>query len=284
MINGSWRSHHFANNSFRQFCRDWRPREESSLPVLALHGSLTQSGMWTVIAETMSSVRMVCPDQRGFGLSDDPGTDSCAEFAMDALTLAQELSLQRYVVMGHSFACSIALEVAAMAAQRAAAVVLVDPVVRIEPAVQAASPISPQDSFATINEAARHFLDTEEGRWTDRALQRFVQDVMIRDVKTAQWHFPYSHARLHRLRTFIASATSDHDLFAKAKAASHPVLIFRGGMSKRFLPSAEQTFMKAFTAKTKIAVCPNSGHFPTATEPDIVAQELKHFFNKVERD
>ena len=143
MVSGSWHSHHFANNGFRQFCRDWRPREESSLPVLALHGSLTQSGMWTVIAETMSSVRMVCPDQRGFGLSEDPGTDSCAEFAMDALTLAQELSLQRYVVMGHSFASSIALEVAAMAAQRAAAVVLVDPVVRIEPAAQAALPISP---------------------------------------------------------------------------------------------------------------------------------------------
>src|SRR5574340_714970 len=131
MASGSWRTHYLANNSFRQFYRDWLPRKESSLPVLALHGSLTQSGMWTAIAEIMDSVRMVCPDQRGFGLSEDPPPDSCAEFAADALTLAQKLSLDRYVVMGHSFACSIALEVAAKAAQRAAAVVLVDPVVRI---------------------------------------------------------------------------------------------------------------------------------------------------------
>ena len=75
MANGSWRNRHIANNGFRQFYRDWLPLRESALPVLALHGSLTQSSMWTGIAETMGSVRMVCPDQRGFGLSEDPGDD-----------------------------------------------------------------------------------------------------------------------------------------------------------------------------------------------------------------
>ncbi len=281
MASGSWRTDHLTNNGFRQFHRDWRPREASSLPVLALHGSLTQSGMWTVIAETMASVRMVCPDQRGFGLSEDPGTDSCAEFAADALALAQRLSLGHYVIMGHSFACSIALEVAAMAVQRAAAVVLVDPVVRIGPAAQTTSPMSPQDSFATIREAARHFRQTEEGKWTARGLERFVQDIMIRDAQTGHLRFPYTAARLRRLRAFSASPASDYDLFTKAKATHCPVLIFRGGMSKRFPPTAEQVFLDAFTAKPKIVVCPDSGHFPTATEPAIIVNELKHFLDKI---
>lgn len=57
MANGSWRADHLRSNGFRQFYRDWRPRDVSSLPVLALHGSLTQSGMWTVIAETMARTR-----------------------------------------------------------------------------------------------------------------------------------------------------------------------------------------------------------------------------------
>ena len=277
MANGSWHTHHLASNGFRQFYRDWLPREESFLPVLALHGSLAQSGMWTAIAEMMGSVRMVCPDQRGFGLSEDPGTDACAEFAADALTLAQNLSLDRYVVMGHSFACPIALEVAARAAQRAAAVVLVDPVVRIGPAAQPASPVSPQDGFATAEEAARHFRDTEEGRWTDHTLERFVGDIMLHDAQTGRWRFPYTPARLQRLRNFVASPASDHDLFAKAEAARHPVLIFRGGMSKRFPLNVEQPFLQAFTAKTELVVCPNSGHFPTATEPDIITDKLKRF-------
>lgn len=277
MTNGSWRTQQFVNTGFRQFYRDWLPREESFLPVLALHGSLAQSGMWTAIAEIMGSVRMVCPDQRGFGLSEDPGTDSCAQFAADALTLAQNLSLDRYVVMGHSFACSIALEVAARAAQRAAAVVLVDPVVRIGSTTQAASPVSPQDGFATAGEAARHFRDTEEGKWTDPTLERFVRDIMIHDARTGRWRFPYTPARLQRLRNFVASPASDYDLFAKAKATRYPVLIFRGGMSKRFPLSAEQPFLRAFTAKIELVVCPDSGHFPTATEPDIIAHKLKQF-------
>lgn len=277
MENGSWHTQYLANNGFRQFYRDWLPRQASSLPVIALHGSLAQSGMWTAIAEFMGSVRMVCPDQRGFGLSEDPGTDSCAEFAADTLALAQRLSLDRYVIMAHSFACSIALEIAAKAAQHTAAVVLVDPVVRIGPATQAAPSISPRDGFPTAEEAARHFLDTEEGRWTDQTVERFVHDIMIRDVQTKHWRFPYSPARLQRLRNFVASPASDYDLFAKARAARHPVLIFRGGMSKRFPLNAMEPFLQAFTAKTELVVCPDSGHFPTATEPDIIAHKLKHF-------
>jgi len=281
MASGSWRPDHLTNNGFRQFLRDWRPHETSSLPVLALHGSLTQSGMWNVIAEAMASVRMACPDQRGFGLSEDPGTDFCAEFAADALALAQRLSLDHYVVMGHSFACSIALEVAAKAGQRAAAVVLVDPVVRIGPAGQTTLPLSPPDSFAAISEAARYFRETEEGKWTDRALERFVQDIMIRDAQTGHLRFPYSAARLRRLRAFTASPASDYDLFTKARATRCPVLVFRGGMSKRFPPNAEQPFLDAFTAKPKIIVCPYSGHFPTATEPDIIVNEVKHFLDEI---
>ncbi len=281
MASGSWCTHHLTNNRFRQFYRDWRPPEDSSLPVLALHGSLTQSGMWAAVAETMVSVRIVCPDQRGFGLSEDPGVDSCADFVADALALAQKVSLDRYLVMGHSFACAIALEVAAMAAQRAAAVVLVDPVVRMGSATQGESPISLPDSFATIKEAVEHFRDTEEGNWTDPSLERFVQDIMMRDAQTGRLHFPYTAARLRRLRTFVASHAEDYDLFAKAKAARHPVLIFRGGMSKRFPLVAEKPLLKAFATQPKIVVCPNSGHFPTATEPDIVVDALKDFLNKI---
>ena len=86
-----WRTKYHTINGFKQFYRDWQPRDETYLPVLALHGSLTQSGMWLALAEAAGSIRMLCPDQRGFGLSEDPGNDSCAEFALDALALGQLL-------------------------------------------------------------------------------------------------------------------------------------------------------------------------------------------------
>jgi pimeloyl-ACP methyl ester carboxylesterase len=278
-----WRNGYNTINGYRQFCREWKPRDGHCLPVLALHGSLAQSGMWIALAEAAGVIRMVCPDQRGFGLSEDPGGDSCAEFVSDALALALNLLAGRHVIMGHSFACSVALEAARLAAEHIAAVVLVDPVMRVgtPSAIPAAPSIAPSDTFATLEDAARHFRDTEEGEWTEDALRRFVQDIMMRDGDSGRWRFPYAPARLRRLRAFTASSASDYDLLAQAKAVRCPVLVFRGGMSKRFPPSAEQPFLEAFVSKPEAVLCPNSGHFPTATEPDIVVTELKRFLDGI---
>ncbi|HEY1472760.1 MAG TPA: hypothetical protein VGF53_01600 [Pseudolabrys sp.] len=50
-------------------------------------------------------------------------------------------------------------------------------------------------------------------------------------------------------------------------------------MSKRFSADAEQPFLQAFASKPKLVVCPTSGHFPSATEPEIVVAALKRFLD-----
>ena len=272
-----WRTGYDTSNGFRQFYREWLPRASPYLPVLALHGSLTQSGMWIVPAEMAGSIHLLCPDQRGFGRSEDPDGDSCAEFAADAVALAHTLLPDRCVVMGHSFACSIALLVAQLSPSQIASVVLVDPVISMGARPSAPSLPVP-DSFGSLSEAEHHFRETEEGKWEDAALMRVVKDIMIEDGQ--RWCFPYSAARLRRLRGFTASGASDYDLFAKAKAVQCPVLIFQGGMSKRFPAAAERKFLGAFTSKTKLVVCPDSGHFPTATEPRLIVDELRRFLTR----
>jgi pimeloyl-ACP methyl ester carboxylesterase len=146
-------------------------------------------------------------------------------------------------------------------------------------AAAAALSSSPPDNFATREDAERHFRATEEGTWTGEALRRLVGDIMMRDGAGGPWRFPYAHARLRRLRAFSASPANDFKLFDKAKAVRCPVLVFRGGMSKRFPPDAEALFLQQFTAKPELVVCPTSGHFPTATEPAIVVAALKRFLD-----
>jgi pimeloyl-ACP methyl ester carboxylesterase len=63
--------------------------------------------MWIAPMEAANSIRLLCPNQRGVGLSENPGDGACAEFALDALALAQNLLPPRYVTIGHSFACLI---------------------------------------------------------------------------------------------------------------------------------------------------------------------------------
>jgi hypothetical protein len=65
MKTAAWRAGYRATNGFGQFYRDWQPSEEHYPPIRALHGSLTQSGMWVAMAERAASIRMLCPDQRG---------------------------------------------------------------------------------------------------------------------------------------------------------------------------------------------------------------------------
>ncbi len=299
-----WHTGRETIDGFSLFYREWRPRDKSTLPVLALHGSLTQSGSWIALAEAMQTIRMLCPDQRGFGLSDDPGGDRCAEFASDAITLTAKLLPARYVVMGHSFACSIALEVARVASDRVAAVMLVDPVLRVGKIsasnkasahsrasgnpeklshwVPASAGTSGREQrFPTLDDAMRHFRDTEEGAWPGDTLKRFTQDVTLRDGENGPWRLPYALERLRRLRAFTASPASDFNLFDKAKNVHCPTLIFRGGASKRFPPEGERPFLDAFASRPEIVLCPASGHFPANTETEIVAGALKRFLAKI---
>lgn len=283
MTGGLWRNGTHVINGINLFCRDWQPDNQTGLPVLALHGSLTQSGMWIETVEDLASTRVLCPDQRGYALTEDTGDDACATFASDAVALARAEFPGRYVVMGHSFAASIALETALRAQEQVAGVVLVDPVVRlaVPPPAPPANPVSQPEAFAMLDDAARFFRDTEEGTWTEASSRRFAQDIMVSDG--GRWLFPYTAARLWRLRAFQASPAGDYDLFAKAKALRCPVLIFRGGLSKRFAAAAERTFLDAFAlsgpAKPACVLCPASGHFPTTTEPSIVVAGLRRFLS-----
>jgi len=166
-----------------------------------------------------------------------------------------------------------------MAAGQVAAVVLIDPVVHTVTLSAAPTAVSTPllKTFATLEEAERHFRETEEGEWAGDMLRRFVQDIMMHDSKSGTWRFPYTPARLHRLRAFTSSPENDYNLFKKAEAVRCPVLAFRGGMSNRFPGTTEQAFLQALTSEPKLVVCPRSGHFPTATESETVIEELKRF-------
>jgi len=273
-VKGHWHTGEISTGGFHQFYRDWRPAEPAGLPVLALHGSLTQSGSWIALAEHAGSIRLICPDQRGFGHSEDAGDDSCAAFAADAIRLAQQLLSGPFIVMGHSFACSIALEVARTGSAKVQGAVLVDPVIP-QIAATAAPAIDHAERFATLDQAMQHFRDTEEGQWPGNTLARFTRDIMIPEGDG--WRLPYSLDRLRRLRAFTASPASDFKLLATAKDVNCPVLAFRGGASHRFPRDAEARFTAAFLAPPALIVCPLSGHFPASSETSIVAGALTRF-------
>lgn len=138
-----------------------------------------------------------------------------------------------------------------MAAGHVAAVVLVDPVVQIgTPSTAPTGPSTPLlKPFATLEEAERHFRETEEGEWAGGTVGRFVQDIMMHDSESGTWRFPYTPARLHRLRAFTASPASDYSLFAKVRAAARA--LSRACVSRRY----EQALSVACRATFPSGIC-----------------------------
>ena len=98
-------------------------------PVICLHQTPRS---YDEFAELMPLVgphhRIIAMDMYGFGQSAKPeGPQTIEQYASGALHLADALGLERFAVMGHHTGAVVAVEVAAAAPERVAAVVLSSP-------------------------------------------------------------------------------------------------------------------------------------------------------------
>jgi len=98
------------------------------VPVVLLHGLSQQRHFWTPVVRRMSTRPVVAIDLRGHGdtdiaLESDFSVASCAS---DVLAVLDAVGWERAVIVGHSWGGSVALSVAAQAAERVSAAVLVD--------------------------------------------------------------------------------------------------------------------------------------------------------------
>ncbi len=99
--------------------------------VLVLHGYLDHAGTWAPFAERIAAagLRVVAPDQRGFGRSDHIGAGGAYHFldyVRDADRLCTALGLHRPVVVGHSMGSTVATWWAGARPELPAALVCVD--------------------------------------------------------------------------------------------------------------------------------------------------------------
>ena len=112
--------------------REWigpRATANEVAPVVLLHGLASSCHIFDLCAPILGQTRRVVAfDQRGHGETGKPDTGFETEtFVADGVGVAQALGLaQPYVVTGHSWGASIALEWAARYPDQVRAVVLVD--------------------------------------------------------------------------------------------------------------------------------------------------------------
>ena len=97
-------------------------------PILALHG-LASSGHWyrRVAARLRSDFRIVAPDQRGHGQTEQaPSGYDWQTLATDAVGVMDRLGIEKAAVLGHSWGGNVAINVAAKFPERVSRLVMID--------------------------------------------------------------------------------------------------------------------------------------------------------------
>jgi len=109
----------------RLVCRDWGG---SGIPVVLLHGLAGHIGEWDHLAEKLSPrYRVVAVDQRGHGRSErHPPEVTRAAFVEDIVAVADQLELERPVVVGQSMGGHAAMLVAAAHPDLVRALVMIE--------------------------------------------------------------------------------------------------------------------------------------------------------------
>lgn len=104
----------------------WRA-DATGVPILALHGITASHRAWHHVADALSERRIVAPDLRGRGRSNElPGPWSLRDHADDQARALDALGIDRALVVGHSMGAFVSVRFAAAHPDRVAGVVLVD--------------------------------------------------------------------------------------------------------------------------------------------------------------
>jgi pimeloyl-ACP methyl ester carboxylesterase len=141
-------------------------------PIVFVHGLGTHNQYRRQIEHFSRSHRVIAPDLPGYGRSDAPQREySIPAFADDITWLCDQLGLPAPVIVGHSMAAGIAVEIAARRPGLPAAIVLLDPV-----------PIAATPLF---RERLTPFAEALKGPNYRQAIRRYAESRMFRPTDEA---------------------------------------------------------------------------------------------------
>jgi pimeloyl-ACP methyl ester carboxylesterase len=173
---------------------EWTPEGAARRdpPVLLLHGLSSNARYWDRLARQLVSRHIVALDQRGHGLTGRPphSPSEAGGYAMDQLIedaafVIGELSLEKPVVVGHSWGATVALELIGARPELASALVFIDGPVQSaanmfswEEAQRIMQPPLPR--FANFAEAVAESQRDFDGAW-GVDLEPFVKARVVSD-------------------------------------------------------------------------------------------------------
>jgi 3-oxoadipate enol-lactonase len=254
----------------------------SGLPLLLLHGFPLDHGMWVGQEPLADHLRLIVPDQRGFGGSDSAGCEpvgpvSIAQLADDAIALLDALHVTRpAVICGLSMGGYVAQHIAVRHPERVAALVLVDTKLEAD---------TPEARAARIDLAAK----------VGRLGQRIVGEAMIPRLLAGSFAADRKTERTAieelLLRTILAQpvatiqaalhALADRpDMTEAMRRVTVPTLLIVGA-DDQITPPACLEAAEAIMPRARLLIVPEAGHMVPLEQPAVFNSAVLEFLREV---
>jgi pimeloyl-ACP methyl ester carboxylesterase len=250
---------------------DWQGDHRPQM--LLLHGALLQSHLWDFFCLNMRQhfhIRALdLPGHGDSGWARD-GDYSRARVAQDVVKLVEQLHMQSFVLIGHSFGGAVAALMATALSDRVRALVMVDStlVPSGRPSVRARAAELPP-SFESFDEFARHAARL--GRRTDPQRPAPSLRWNARQLDNGHWTWKYDPV----LRHTAPSPTELSDVWDALHAFPGPVLFVRAGEHSHLAEEAAER-LRALP-RVRLVVVPAASHNVMSDDPLAFTREVADF-------
>jgi esterase len=245
-------------------------RSGSGEPLLMLHGLF---GSWENLGGPIKALQqqfdVIAPDMLNHGRSPQVDQFNYSTFADSVLTLADELGLQQFNLLGHSMGGKIAMELALNHPERVSRLIVVDiaPVQYPHHHTEVFKGLKqvPLNEIKSRTEADRHLSQHIESA----SIRAFLLKNLYRTESGFNWRMNLD--ALEREYDKIASPMSDAEYLG-------PTLFIKGSESDYIKPEYQNEVVKRFP-KVQLRIIEGTGHWPHAEKPALFTKIVERFLH-----
>jgi len=249
----------------------------SGLPLLLLHAFPLDHRMWEGQAPLADAVRLIVPDQRGFGASGGSLPESIEQLADDAVALLDALHVSGPAVVGGvSMGGYIAQHVAARHPERVAAVILADTKLEADTAEARAGRT---DLAAKVGRLGQSILANAmiprllpepaaapvpaDREWVESALRRMILAQPVATIQAA------------------LSALGDRPDMTEAMRHLRVPALLVAGAEDAITPPACLEAAEAIIPQSKLLIVPDAGHLTPLEQPAVFNAAVLAFLREL---
>lgn len=241
--------------------KKWIPEAEATKsPLILLHDSLGSADLWRDFPATLAehlSRSIVAYDRLGFGKSDARDALPSVEFiAEEAITyfpaIKERLSLQGYVLLGHSVGGSMAIHIAAR-----------------DPHCQAAVTLS-----------AQAYVEDRTVQGIQEAQQKFEQQGQV--ARLEKWHGAKAIWVLHAWTdVWLSAAFANWSLAPAIESVRCPVLAIHGENDEYGSFAFPRFIAENTGGPASMLIIKDCGHMPHKEKPQETIDAVKAFLSDI---